>query len=181
MTQTPPAPEDFPWPSPRDDAETQALARLQSDDAVIASTEEAGKRPASSCTAGLFLRYGHPELLLIGLPPEVAEDVLGEVIELVAGGARFAHGEASSDVLRGFDVRFVAVPADVEGDWLQLPRWLYSAADRPFPCLQVVWPARNGRFPGQKGSPTWMPRRQPVLGDLSVFDGARKPVGAAKQ
>ena len=68
-------------------------------------------------------------------------------------------------MLRGFPVRFVGVPSESYPDWLDRARWFNaSLGEDAFPCVQVLWPSKGGRFPGQKGSPTWMKRRQPILG-----------------
>ncbi|MCO4773721.1 MAG: DUF4262 domain-containing protein [Deltaproteobacteria bacterium] len=164
MADAPTPLPDFAWPEASTPDDEQVLADVREHSTYIASAAEVPKKPSFAYTVGLYLNYGHPEMLLLGLPPEVATDVLDSIQDLVAGGAVFAAGESSDDVLRKFPVRFSAVP-DAERD-ARMPRatWFYGAhTDGAFPCLQVLWPAGNGRFPGQKGSPMWMRKRQPIL------------------
>lgn len=156
--------DGFTWPEASDDDQRLALDNVREHGAHVICVTGDGPVPQHAFTLGLYARFGHPEVLVLGLPPEVCEDVLGEIIEGVAVGRTFADGDEADDILRSHPMRFVAVPDDARSPWLDLGAWLYgSLADGP-PVLQVLWPAKNGRFPGQKGSPTWMKKHQPVLG-----------------
>jgi hypothetical protein len=41
------------------------------------------------------------------------------------------------------------------------PGWFYRGWE--FPLLQLMWPDRDGRFPGERGAATGLARQQPLL------------------
>jgi len=98
-------------------------------------------------TVGFSEHDGHPEMIVLGLPPTVAHQLLYGLYERVAAGERFADGETDSNVLDGYDVRFQALPPD--GVPLNWARMYYGVEE--LPALQIVWPDREGRFPGEDG------------------------------
>jgi len=161
----------FEWPAAADATDEAALADVREHKAhvIFVSEQEAGPglpfRPGFAFTIGLYLHFGHPELLIMGLPPEVCDDVLNEVIGLVEEGSAYGDGDESGDILRNLPVRFVGVPSEAYAEWLGYARWFYASIDQDsFPCVQILWPSKKGRFPGQKGCPPSLKRHQPVLG-----------------
>lgn len=92
---------------------------------------------------------GHPELVIVGLPPDVSMFLLNAVAHQVTGHHR--------DLIPGLPV------PDLEWDLMvqEIPNpgmILFDANgyyDRPWqasvPALQVIWPDEDGRFPGEPG------------------------------
>ena len=56
---------------------------------------------AFSATIGLWYQFEQPEVIVFGLPEEVAEDLLNAVTDAIDEGKRFKHGENHSDLLVG--------------------------------------------------------------------------------
>jgi hypothetical protein len=156
--------DGFQWPETDVPEETQILADVREHGVHVVCHEGSDASPPYGYTVGLYLNAGHPEVLVIGLPPDSAADVLTEVTELVGDGSAFAAGDESSDVLRKYSVRFVEAPPSSHERWLGKAQWFYSSVDGSFPSLQLLWPTQKGRFPGDKGLPAWMKKYQPVAG-----------------
>jgi hypothetical protein len=69
----------------------------------------------------------------------------------VAAGKKFFDGSISDDLLdEGYKACFWQVPYDVYRDYLGTACWFYAPSCIAFPCLQIIWSDRNGRFPGKK-------------------------------
>jgi hypothetical protein len=118
--------------------------------------------PAFSYTIGLFTSYGHAELIIVGMRPEIMHGVLN----LVAARVRDGH----------------TVPVDTPLDWLGGPypirfrqvreRASYEAyvgraidfhRGQSFALLQLVWPDKEHRYPGEPGTSDSFNRAQPLL------------------
>lgn len=105
------------------------------------------RRPDFAYTVGLW-GFGHPELLVLGLPVDPAARLLNELGERVRAGERMQAGDEVASVL--------VHPAHVV-QLLRLPRpetILFAAQStyrRPggkvVPALQVVYPDSRGRYP----------------------------------
>ncbi|OLT21247.1 hypothetical protein BJF81_15615 [Ornithinimicrobium sp. CNJ-824] len=109
-----------------------------------------------SYTVGLT-RHGHPEVVLTGLPPDVATAFLnlaGEIV--VREGGRFVAGEPTTELADGPALPVLAV-TDLSG--LTAARSLYG----PVEALQVVWTDSAGHLPWEPGYAN-PPGSQPILG-----------------
>ncbi|AEV84479.1 hypothetical protein ACWT_3456 [Actinoplanes sp. SE50] len=101
-------------------------------------------------TVGLT-RYGHPELILFGLPPDISRPALQAVAEEIIAGRRvLTAGQRAGDILEGHQVELVAV---TEPDrHLPVAAQFYEATGAVVEALQIVWPDRHHRWPWQPGT-----------------------------
>ncbi|MGV8847815.1 DUF4262 domain-containing protein [Tessaracoccus sp.] len=102
-----------------------------------------------------------PELIIVGLPPEVAQGILNDIAATVRDGKRWRAGDRSKDfVVGGLELAFIDV--DDTSEHLGVANRTYPQA-APVPALQVVWPDTHGRFPWE---PSWGmgPTVQPLYG-----------------
>lgn len=117
--------------------------------------------PGFAYSIGLHRSFGHPEVIVFGLPIPVLQAVVDVIGDRVRRGARFNDGDLSEDILTGLPVRFRAVSRS------HLDAYLGQAVrhhgGREFPVLQVFWPDRRGRFPGEPGAPADGAGSQPSL------------------
>lgn len=114
--------------------------------------------PGFAYTAGLSA-FGLPELIVFGLPPPVAHQLLNQL------GRRLRDGEALSqdtdllDVVEGYPARLVPAPRSATDQYM-------FATQRRYPhyrALQLVWSDPAGRFPWDPAfDPKYRPL-QPVL------------------
>lgn len=90
----------------------------------------------------------HPELVIAGLPPEAAHDVLAAAVGLVKSGTPLTPGRDFEDIVTGYPVRFRDVDQDRCKHPLSVTTRFYG---RRVPALQLVWPDPHGLFPGEPG------------------------------
>lgn len=102
--------------------------------------------------------FDHPEVVVAGLPEERSKGILGSVQAMFAEGIMSGDGDASGDIIEGFDVPFRLIPQDLLISSLVQAPVFYG--DRPFAALQLMWPDRDGNFPGEKYAPSWLSDRQ---------------------
>jgi hypothetical protein len=122
----------------------------------------AGEAPGFAYTIGLYEKFDHPEIIVFGLAPESMHEILNHCGDMIRGGERFEVGKSVSGVLDGYDVRFRAIAAETSyTEYLGYGCRHYG--DRAFPVLQLVWPDKQHRFPGDDGAADFLRTRQPLL------------------
>jgi len=110
-----------------------------------------------SYTVGLTAR-GWPELIITGLPTDVAHTFLANAVEIQAEGTRFEPGVRSTDLTESGDVMFI-LATDVTG------MTATSAIVGEFRALQLVWPDSTNTYPWEPGYRN-PPEAQPLLGTV---------------
>ena len=137
--------------------------------------------PCFSYTVGLF-EHDHPELIVFGLPAEIAQPILNDLAFRVIGGElRLAGNTRVHQLLRNAPVYLVA-GTDRERDYLGTA---YSIRDRrhqhlahhDLELLQVVFSDPAERFPWDVGSdyadwPLFGPTPSSNVQDLTLVQGA---------
>jgi hypothetical protein len=103
-------------------------------------------------TVGLAVTFHWPELICFGLDHEVAGAVLNNAVgELRNRAIRPVPGLELCEVLEHGTVRLHAFSPAGYSDHLGWAMW-YAAREglnpAEFSCLQVLWPDKSGRFPG---------------------------------
>jgi len=105
--------------------------------------------PGFSYSTGFWLKRGFPEVILFSLPRSVSHNVLWNVFRDVEAGRRPPIGLPVNDVFGNADAVFLPVGKTHYAEHLGWARWFYEGDD--FPCLQLVWPDPDGKFPWQPG------------------------------
>lgn len=102
-------------------------------------------------TVGLFTR-GLPEILIFGLPDDVAQPILNDLAARATSGAGFTDGLVLRDVVAGFPV--VLVEVIDSSAYLTVANALARtvSGDRQVRAWQVVFPDAVGRWPWDTGS-----------------------------
>jgi hypothetical protein len=96
-------------------------------------------------TTALEVPYGHPELLVVGIPPELAHQVINAAVAQIKEGKRY--GEGTHDVLQGFPVYARRVPDDPDTYDELFGECVRACGGRDFDVLQLVLPDKQRRFP----------------------------------
>jgi Domain of unknown function (DUF4262) len=111
-------------------------------------------------TVGLTA-VGSAELIIAGLDPDIAQELLDDLAQRVHDRAqRFTSGHRITDLLAGYDAVIVEGPAtEALHPGAAFARY---STDR-VTLQQVVWPDPHGRFPWEPGCST-RPQAQPTLG-----------------
>ena len=142
---------------------------------VVIRIEEDARGPAFAYSIGLTARFGHPEIIILGLPLDVAHDIINLVGDAVRRGSRYVAGGTYDEFLEGYDVTFRAVPRHQYDAYLGTALRFYD--NESFTTLQLVYPTREGVWPWQDGAPESFRNRQPVLADESEPPWASEPAG----
>jgi hypothetical protein len=121
-----------------------------------------GEAPAFAYTIGLYEKFGHPEIIVFGLVPKSMHRILNHCGGMVRDGKRFEVGTSVSDVLDSYDVRFQLVTAK-ESYMRYLGYGCRHYGDRMFPVLQLLWPDKQHKFPGDAGAAEFLGSLQPLL------------------
>jgi Domain of unknown function (DUF4262) len=117
--------------------------------------------PPWAYTVGLWLSYLGPELTIFGLPVEHMTTILNSIGERIANGAVIEAGDRIEGIC---PCPLAARP--VRASWRATS--LFAVSDRYYgyvrpDCLQVVWPDRKDRYPGDLGFQPRYEGRQPML------------------
>lgn len=114
--------------------------------------------PAFSYTVGLAAK-GVPEIIVFGLPPQVAHAFLNAL------GRRFTTDGVPAldtdlhDVAEDYPARLVPVPR------LEADKYMFATKHRypDYTALQLVWTDENSRYPWDAGYNPKLVEQQPVL------------------
>lgn len=119
-------------------------------------------RPGFSFSIGLWENFQQPEVIVFGLPGEVAHELIDLVADEADAGQHFLDGTRHAGLLQDYPVRFVEVPKAHYAGHLGMAQWAYEGDD--FPAVQLVWPDKQGRWPWDPEARAGFAASQPVLG-----------------
>lgn len=122
---------------------------------------ESPDEPAFSYTIGLWKGFEHPDLIVVGLPQEIAHGVLNQVGERIRGGEQVSLDE-DLDWIGPYPIRFRQVMTRASYQEY-VGRGLDYYEGQPFPLLQLLWTDKERRFPGDPGTTESFNRAQPIL------------------
>ncbi len=94
-------------------------------------------------------------------PADVAAELLDGLVDEVDGGLQLAAGAQIDGLVRHYPVRLLAVPPALAAAWMPLVGWAYDG--KQVPCLQLVYPDQQGRWPWQSDVRQGFAATQPVL------------------
>lgn len=130
--------------------------------AAMLEAGETESEPAFVYTIGLPRTHGHPELICLGLRLEVMHTMLHNCVELIKAGTPPPIGQPFAGILDDFQVMLREVRAKPSYDnHLGYAIWFHGGRD--FRVLQLVWPDKQGRFPGEPTVDPVVATRQPLL------------------
>ncbi|MEO6596618.1 MAG: DUF4262 domain-containing protein [Planctomycetota bacterium] len=128
---------------------------------VVHVPAEAGSA-GFSFTVGLWHSFEQPEVILFGLPGEVAHDLLNALADEADEGKRFLANSRHEGLLQNYQVRFLEVPKAAYAEYMGAASWAYEGHD--FSAVQLVWPDKQGRWPWDAAARQAFRDSQPVLG-----------------
>jgi hypothetical protein len=138
---------DFQMPVATDDHDRKLLSDVASYGWHVPHIFADKDGPEYSFSVGLYLKFGHPELLVMGLPQPIAHQLINLAAGHIASGRVFRPRERTEDLTQGFACSFVPILVDYYQNYLGYDICFYRSLKRPFPALQLVWPDKQGRFP----------------------------------
>lgn len=126
--------------------------------------------PGFSYTTGFWL-LGFPEIIVFSMERENASAVLWSMYNAQKSGEAYPMNTPVCDILTNVPVCLLPVDRQRYAEYLGWSRWFYG--NDTFPCLQLVWPSREGVFPWHPGFPTDLAEHQPDLSE-AAWAGLRK-------
>lgn len=114
-------------------------------------------------TVGL-IEQDHPDLIVVGMPPEVGHRVLWAAYHAIEEGYRYKAGTYATNVLEGLRVAVLEVSDPLDN---QCPMTMCHHLYGEVHGLQIVWPDADDRFPWHEDFDESFRERQPLLGKWS--------------
>ena len=111
------------------------------------ATHVAGDKegPRFAYTTGFGLKLGFPELVVLGLPRNIAHDSFWHIYRQLEAGKRFGIGTREDDIFENLPAVLLPVSVQHYREHLGWSRWFYGNDE--FECLQLIVPDADGRFP----------------------------------
>lgn len=117
--------------------------------------------PPFAFSLGISRTSGAPEVIVIGLVPELAHDVVNEYNRRVKEGHLLVAGQRYGGFIGGFDVVAEKVDPSNYDEYLGYNLWLYQGPN--FEVLQLVYPNTSGVWPWDEAAGDWFRACQPLL------------------
>lgn len=128
---------------------------------IISVTEE-GDLPPFAYSIGIEKSLGLPELIVIGLNPSVAGNVLNACYDLMKDGTVFVPGTLIDGLLEGeFTCIVGAVDPEHLRPYMGWAVWFHQGTQ--FRALQIIYPSTLNIFPWEAEASDWFRGRQPLL------------------
>jgi hypothetical protein len=129
---------------------------------IVHVPEDDEGEPGFSFTVGLWHSFQQPEVVVFGLAEDIAHELLNALADEAADAKKFLPDTRHEGLLIDYPVRFVGVPKPQYERYLGSAMWAYESDE--FPCVQLVWPDKQGRWPWEPGVREGFAAAQPVLG-----------------
>ena len=97
-------------------------------------------------TVGMMETYGHPELIVYGLGTEDAHGVLRNAARLIKNGEVLTDGESYKEIVD--EPYSIEARSHHSGPPMN---WATKYYDQETEAIQLVWPDKEGLFPGEEG------------------------------
>ena len=136
-------------PDALDDREKSFVANIREHGWLRTNIYAEADEPGFSYTTGLWVNAKIPEIVVFSLKGEFAHDICWNLFNDARSGIMPAIGTRTSEVFSNKPAYFFVVDKKHYRDCFGWNRWFYAGDD--FPCLQLVWPDREGVLPWEKG------------------------------
>ncbi len=111
-----------------------------------------GSAQGFSYSLGFYANYGQAEVVVVGLPPMVAQEFLDILAQRVIEAAPpFEMYKGYDGIAEGSKIAFVPVAMRHFPDHFDYGGWFYQSLGADVPFVQMVWPDDKGKFPWEKG------------------------------
>lgn len=129
---------------------------------VISVFDPEGELPNFSYSIGIQETSSVPEVIVVGLKPELSNWMVNEYNRQVRAGTRFQRGVLYSGFLEGFDVYIEPARRRLFSEYTFGCDRYYKG--EKYEVAQIVWPSTTGTWPWQRKASDWFKSNQPMLG-----------------
>lgn len=120
--------------------------------------------PDFTYSTGFYAHTGFPEIIVFSLPEAVSRDILWDIYRDSRAGNAPMPLTKTAGIFGNQPAVFLPVKQAAYTKYLGFSRWFYD--DNDFPCLQLVWPDREGLFPWENGFDVSFAEDQPDLTEV---------------
>jgi hypothetical protein len=113
-------------------------------------------------SVGFFRSFQQPELIVVGLPPNVAHQFLCIAASASRKGSPIDTSQPTNAFMPDYLCKFVEVPRAKFREFAGYCVWYYKGLD--FQMQHLVWPSREGLFPWDSDAPANYVHAQPIFG-----------------
>ena len=124
--------------------------------------------PAFVFSIGLYHSFGHPEIMIAGLPIRIGADLINRIGRRIEKGEIFSDSDVVDGIADTYPMGFRKMSEEFYGEYLGSAIWFYESSD--FPVLQCVWPDRESRLPGEDQCDKWCAKLQRLRIEETVVD-----------
>lgn len=128
----------------------------------IAFVDTDGYSPLFGYSIGLYKGFNHPELIIIGLPPESIGAIINGAKSKIENGTRYIQDVKYDGFLQSYPMQFIEVQLEHYQDYVGYAGW-YNDNSFDFPVLQMVWPDKENHFPWDEDFNPKFKFQQPLL------------------
>ena len=123
---------------------------------VMSVFDSEGELPDFTYSIGFPATVGQPEVLVYGLPGELAKSMVNETLAQCRAGLELENGTRIDGLLEGFACIVREIPAErIDAEHFGAAMWFehYRTGGTMTQAFQIVWPgALHGLFPWQPGA-----------------------------
>ena len=105
--------------------------------------------PGFSYITGFWLSAQTPEIIVFSMKAQIAHDLLWDMFRDGRAGVKYPVAMRTNQIFANAPAYLFPVAKNRYREHLGWSRWFYGGDD--FPCLQLVWPDRDGLFPWEQG------------------------------
>jgi len=120
--------------------------------------------PGFCYSIGFYMTFNHPEIVIVGLKPDLAHLLINNIGEDLKKGKTYRSGQFYSGILDNVDCLMLQVAENNYDEYFGYGLWYYKGND--FSALQCIYPTVNGIYPWENDWPDSIKNLQPILGSL---------------
>ena len=117
--------------------------------------------PSFSYSVGLTKSLGVPEVIVVGVRPELGHALVNLYMDRARGGEVFQPGIPYLGFLSGFPVYFRLVLEAHRESYMLSATWFHGGTD--YLAYQIVYPTTDGVWPWDAAASDWFRANQPML------------------
>ena len=156
--------DNFEYPKPSQEYDQKLLQDLKAIGWHHVHIEGDTNEPAYAFSLGFYANYNQPEIIVFGLQPEIAQQLLNVTAVSIAGnGSKYEMYKGYSDIAEGTKIGFIPVVNKYIPEYLGYGKWLYQSKLGEFPVIQMVWPDKQGNLPWEPEFDDSFVKYQPML------------------
>jgi hypothetical protein len=121
--------------------------------------------PGFCYTVGFYKTFNHPEIVIIGLNPDLAHVLINNIGEDIKNGITYQSGQFYAEIIDNFNCLLLTVNKENYSEYFGYANWYYQ--NNNFPVLQCIYPTVKGIYPWEDEWPISIQDMQPILGDLT--------------